>query len=95
MSKEIGPVDLRDSEEHPFLGREIAQPRRFSETSAQAVDSAVKQLLQDAEGRALELIRKQRAQLENLIQTLEKNETLSREQVKASLEGHVQKLVRN
>ena len=87
MSKEIGPVDLRDSEEHPFLGREIAQPRRFSETSAQAVDSAVKQLLRDAEGRALELIRKQRAQLENLIQSLEKNETLGREQVKASLEG--------
>ena len=87
MSKEIGPVDLRDSEEHPFLGREIAQPRRFSETSAQAVDNAVKQLLRDAEGRALELIRKQRAQLENLIQSLEKNETLGREQVKASLEG--------
>ena len=91
MSKEIGPVDLRDSEEHPFLGREIAQPRRFSESSAQAVDNAVKKLLQDAEARALELIRKQHAQLENLIQTLEKNETLGREQVKASLEENVQK----
>ena len=63
----------------------------LSETSAQAVDSAVKQLLRDAEGRALELIRKQRAQLENLIQSLEKNETLGREQVKASLEGRDQK----
>ena len=28
MSKEVGPVDLRESEEHPFLGREIAQLRR-------------------------------------------------------------------
>ena len=87
MSREIGPVDLRDSEEHPFLGREIAQPRRFSENSAQAVDNAVKQLLKDAEARALELIRQQRSQLDSLIQTLEQNETLGREQVKSCLEG--------
>ena len=87
MSREIGPVDLRDSEEHPFLGREIAQPRRFSEHSAQAVDNAVKQLLKDAEARALELIRQQRSQLDSLIQTLEQNETLGREQVKSCLEG--------
>ena len=86
MSTEIGPVDLRDSEEHPFLGREIAQPRRFSESSAQAVDNAVKQLLKDAEARALELIRRQRPQLDSLIQTLEKHETLGREQVKSCLQ---------
>ncbi len=91
MSKEIGPVDLRDSEEHPFLGREIAQPRRFSESSAQAVDNAVKQLLKDAEDRALELIRQQHTQLESLIQTLEKNESLDREQVESCLEGRNQK----
>jgi cell division protease FtsH len=85
MSKEIGPVDLRDSEEHPFLGREIAQPRRFSENSAQAVDEAVKQLLKDAQTRALNLIRAKREQLDALIQTLEKHETLGRDQVKACL----------
>ncbi|MCK5394669.1 MAG: ATP-dependent zinc metalloprotease FtsH, partial [Gammaproteobacteria bacterium] len=33
MSREIGPVDLRDTEEHPFLGKEMAQPRHFSESS--------------------------------------------------------------
>ena len=91
MSKEIGPVDLRDSEEHPFLGREIAQPRRFSESSAQAVDNAVKQLLKDAEARALELIRQQHTQLESLIQALEKDESLDREQVESCLEGSKQK----
>ena len=29
MSETIGLVDLRQSEEHPFLGRESAQPIRF------------------------------------------------------------------
>jgi len=85
MSREIGPVDLRDSEEHPFLGREIAQPRRFSENSAQAVDQAVKQLLKEAETRALNLIREKRTQLDELIDALEKQETLGRDQVKACL----------
>ncbi|HMA13992.1 MAG TPA: ATP-dependent zinc metalloprotease FtsH, partial [Kiloniellaceae bacterium] len=56
MAEEIGPVDLRQSEDHPFLGREIAQPRRFSETTAHDVDSAVSQLLRDAESRAREII---------------------------------------
>jgi cell division protease FtsH len=88
MSEEIGPVDLRDSEEHPFLGREIAQPRRFSENSAQALDNAVRHLLKDAEARALELIRQHRPQLDSLIQSLEQNETLDREQVKSCLEGY-------
>ena len=85
MSKDIGPVDLRDSEEHPFLGREIAQPRHFSENSAQAVDEAVKLLLKDAETRALNLIRDKRPQLDSLIHALEEHETLGRDQVKACL----------
>lgn len=87
MSREIGPVDLRESEEHPFLGREIAQPRRFSESSAQAVDNAVTQLLKNAETRALELIRRRRPQLDSLIQALEQHESLDRQQVKACLEN--------
>lgn len=85
MSKEIGPVDLRESEEHPFLGREIAQPRRFSESSAQAVDSAVHKLLHDAEASALDVIRKHRDQLQQLITSLEDHETLHREQIEEVL----------
>jgi cell division protease FtsH len=69
MSKEIGPVDLRESEEHPFLGREISQPRRFSEASAEVVDRAVWDLLQEPEERALQVIRRTRASLERLIAT--------------------------
>jgi cell division protease FtsH len=85
MSPEVGPVDLRDSEEHPFLGREIAQPRRFSETSAQAVDKAVRALLHEAEERAAEAIRLHRAQLDALIAALEKEESLERERIEACL----------
>jgi cell division protease FtsH len=85
MSKEIGPVDLRESEEHPFLGREIAQPRRFSEASAEVVDRVVRDLLQEAEGRALLVVRRSRDRLERLIATLEREETLDLGQIEACL----------
>ncbi|MCW8327645.1 ATP-dependent zinc metalloprotease FtsH [Photobacterium sp. SDRW27] len=85
MSKEIGPVDLRDSEEHPFLGREIAQPRHFSENSAQLVDKAVKEFLGKAETRAMDLIISHRKELDNLINELEEHETLNEEQIEACL----------
>lgn len=85
MSHEVGPVDLRESEEHPFLGREIAQPRRYSEHSAQAVDEAARKLILDAEQRALEIIHKHRAQLNALITLLEDKETLYRADIEACL----------
>jgi cell division protease FtsH len=85
MSKEIGPVDLRDTEEHPFLGREIAQPRHFSENSAQSVDKAVKQLLGEAEKQAIDIIAKHRKLPDKLINELEEHETLDQEQIKVCL----------
>ena len=87
MSTDIGPVDLRESEEHPFLGREIAQPRRFSESSAQAVDKAVRQLLMEAEEYARQVIDSHRLELDRLISTLEERETLHREEIEACLSG--------
>jgi len=81
MSEDIGPVDLRESEEHPFLGREIAQPRRYSEHSAEAVDEAVKKIIVDAEGRALATVKQHRAKLDKLVELLEKRETLYKEQI--------------
>ncbi len=85
MSADIGPVDLRESEEHPFLGREIAQPRQHSEASAQAVDTAVRTLLKDAETRAEALIVAHRAEISRLIAALEEHETLYQEDIAACL----------
>jgi cell division protease FtsH len=76
MSEEVGPVDLRESEEHPFLGREIAQPRRYSEHSAQIVDQSVHEIILQAEQQASEVIEQHRPQLEALIAKLEEKETL-------------------
>jgi cell division protease FtsH len=85
MSEEVGPVDVRDSDEHPFLGREIAQPRHFSEATAQAADKAVRRLLSDAEAQATRILEAHRARIERLIAALEDKETLDRAAVAACL----------
>ncbi len=85
MSPDVGPVDLRDSEEHPFLGREIAQPRRHSEASAKVVDDAVRKILHEAEMRAEEVIGTHRDKVDRLVIELEKQETLYRKQIEDCL----------
>jgi cell division protease FtsH len=85
MSDEIGPVDLRDSEEHPFLGREMAMPRRFSESSAQRVDQAVHDLLRAAEESAAQTLRENGGALDRLIQALEQEEDLERNRIETIL----------
>lgn len=85
MSSEIGPMDVRESEEHPFLGREIAQPRRSSDTTAHMVDEAVRRLLIEAEGRAEATIREHKPGLLKLIASLEQHETLDRAEIEACL----------
>jgi cell division protease FtsH len=85
MSEEVGPVDLRESEEHPFLGRDIAQPRHYSEHSAEVVDHAVQKLMLTAEKRATSILEQYRPALNHLIKALEEKETLNREDIKQYL----------
>ncbi|MCR9220748.1 MAG: ATP-dependent zinc metalloprotease FtsH [Alphaproteobacteria bacterium] len=81
MSDEIGPVDVRESESHPFLGREMAQPRRFSEKTAANADAAVHRTLHAAERTALDILTARRARAAKLIEALEASETLDREAI--------------
>ncbi|ANK82583.1 MAG: cell division protein FtsH [Rhizobiales bacterium NRL2] len=85
MSEEVGPVDVRDSEDHPFLGREIAQPRHFSEATAAAADAAVRRYLVEAEERASAVLKGHRRQIEQLVDALEKRETLDRNEIAVCL----------
>lgn len=87
MSDDIGPVDLRQSEEHPFLGREIAQPRRFSEAMSNKVDEAVSKLIHKAEKKAMEVLSTHKLQVQKLIKELEETETIDQKGIKSLLES--------
>jgi len=85
MDPDIGPVDLRDSEDHPFLGQHIAQPRSFSDQTAARVDQAVITLLHAAEAQASQVIEAHRDQIGQLVARLEADETLDLPAIRACL----------
>jgi cell division protease FtsH len=85
MDSGIGPVDLRESEDHPFLGQQIAQPRTFADETAARVDQAVIDLLHEAEKRAIRLIEEHHDQVVQLVARLETEETLDLEAIKSCL----------
>lgn len=85
MDPDLGPVDLRESEDHPFLGQQIAQPRNFSDTTAARVDQAVIDLLHEAEKQATALIKEHLDGVTRLVARLETEETLDKDAIRECL----------
>jgi cell division protease FtsH len=81
MSDKIGPVNLGRGEEHPFLGRELAMPKRHSEEMAWRLDQEIQKMILDAEAMAEKILHRNRKSLVALAETLIKEETLDREAV--------------
>jgi cell division protease FtsH len=81
MSERLGPVAYRSGEEHPFLGREMAAPREFSEHTAQVIDEEVARILHAAEDRAEQILNEHRDKLDALSKALEQEETLDERQI--------------
>jgi cell division protease FtsH len=81
MSERLGPVAFRDGEEHPFLGKEMAEPRRFSEHTAQVIDEEVVRMLREASEKAREMLTKHRDKLDTVAAALDRDETLDEAQI--------------
>jgi cell division protease FtsH len=81
MSERLGPVAFRDSEDHPFLGREMAEPRRYSEHTAQVIDEEISRILRDASDKATTMLNERRETLDVLAKKLEETETLDEEEI--------------
>ncbi|WP_253949471.1 ATP-dependent zinc metalloprotease FtsH [Mangrovicoccus sp. HB161399] len=85
MAEELGPVDLRSSEDSPFLGQSIAQPREHSDETAARADAAVIRMLKEAEEAAEAIIAAHEDGIRLLVRELERQETLDADQVAALL----------
>jgi cell division protease FtsH len=77
MSDDIGPVSYNVGERDPFLGREIAAPKEYAESTAARIDDAVASLLDAARDRATTLLRQNRATLDTLASELVAMEMVS------------------
>jgi cell division protease FtsH len=77
MSDRVGPVFFRDSDENPFLGREMSEMRDHSEHTAQLIDEEVGRILREADTRAYNLLEEHREELERVTEALIEREVLS------------------
>jgi cell division protease FtsH len=81
MSDRVGPINLGRGEEHPFLGRELSLPKRYSEEMAWLMDQEIQKLIIDAESKATEILTGKRHALDALAEALMKEEMLERADV--------------
>jgi cell division protease FtsH len=81
MSDRLGPVAYRQGETHPFLGREMAEPKDFSEETARLIDDEIRRITKEMEEKAEETLKSNREQLDALARALLEHETVSREDV--------------
>jgi cell division protease FtsH len=81
MSDKVGPVNLGRGEEHPFLGRELALPKRYSEEMAWLMDQEIHALITQAESKAEEVLNNNRKALDSLAEALLKEESLNKDDI--------------
>ena len=64
MSEKIGAMTFSRGEEHPFLGRKLAQEKTFSEEMAWRIDQEIAAIIRDAEKGSDELVSGNRDKLD-------------------------------
>ena len=85
MSETVGPVSFKQSEEHPFLGKEMHTYREFSEETARIIDIEVQRIMNSTHERAVELLTLHRAELDALANALLEHEHIERTQIRELL----------
>ncbi|MCX5875643.1 MAG: ATP-dependent zinc metalloprotease FtsH [Deltaproteobacteria bacterium] len=81
MSEELGPLSYGKKEEQIFLGREIAQHRDYSESTAVRIDDEVKRIVLKANDKVHQLLSENITVLKSIAQGLLEKETLCLEDI--------------
>jgi cell division protease FtsH len=87
MSEKIGAMTFSRGEEHPFLGRKLAEEKSFSEEMAWLIDQEIAAIIREAEGMATQLVAANRAKLDAVAGALLEEETLDGRRVDEILSG--------
>jgi cell division protease FtsH len=86
---ELGPISYGKKQEEIFLGREIAQHRDYSESTAVEIDRVVRGLVEGQMKRVSELLAARRQDLVNLAEALLEHEVLEAGEVRLALQGEL------
>jgi cell division protease FtsH len=85
MAEEMGPVAYGQENEPIFIGKEIARHKDYSEDTAQRIDRAIKEILDNARAHAAGILESHKLELEKLADELLVRETLIDSEVREIL----------
>jgi cell division protease FtsH len=88
MSEVLGPLAYGESEENPFLGREMAQHHAsYSGNTAKLIDDEIRRVVMEEYARAKNILVEHREKLNKLAEALLDRETVEGVEIDAILEG--------
>ncbi|MBI4320085.1 MAG: ATP-dependent zinc metalloprotease FtsH [Chloroflexi bacterium] len=87
MSEKLGPVALGRKQELVFLGRDMGEQRNYSDDIAREIDKEIRNFMDKAYKRALDVLAQHRARLTRMAEALMQKETLEGPELMALLEG--------
>ena len=87
MSEKIGPLAFGKKDETVFLGREMSQSRDISGKTAELIDQEISDMVQKSYNRALDIIKKRKADLDLITEALLERECLDGKEIDLLLKG--------
>lgn len=87
MSDKLGTMAIGRTHRNPFMGRDYAEDRDYSEDVARIIDEEVKKIVEGARERAEMILTQHREKLDGVANALLDRETLNREDFLAILRG--------
>ncbi|MBU1164430.1 ATP-dependent zinc metalloprotease FtsH [Patescibacteria group bacterium] len=80
MSENLVPRTFGEKEELIFLGREIHEQRDYSEKVAEVIDEEISHLISEARKTALNIIKKKKTKLEEIVKILLEKEAIEKDE---------------
>ncbi len=84
---DLGPLSYGKREEQIFIGREIAQHRDYSESTAMKIDEAIRALVDQGYERAKSLIEANQEAMVRIAEALVEREVLDASEVRQLIDG--------
>ncbi len=73
---DLGPVAYGENKDHVFLGQEVARSQNYSEATAQRIDNAIHEIVEEQYRRCLEILQEKRKALDLCAEALLEHETI-------------------
>jgi cell division protease FtsH len=87
MSEKLGPISFGKNEGPVFIGRELSMGRDYSEKTAQEIDSEIRRIIEEANGKANKILLDRKEDLVKIAEILLERETLTGDELDMLLAG--------